>query len=78
MALYKYSTALSTSTNDEFDKLYDPGTRCPWSGIYRCYACGHEVVHTHEKPLPPQNHHTHRFGLGPIQWRLVVTDYTPN
>lgn len=80
MALYRYSTFLhlAADTVKEFDNLYAPGTRCSWSGIYRCHACGHEIVHTHDKPLPPQNHHVHKPGVGPIQWRLVVTDYTPS
>jgi hypothetical protein len=77
MALYKYTTYLSQVDHAEFDKTYSPGSTVPWSGIYRCINCGHEAVHTHEKPLPPQNHHTHATGKGPIQWKLVVTDSRP-
>jgi hypothetical protein len=77
MALYKYSTNLQPITSDEFDKLYRPGDTIAWSGIYRCTHCGHEVVHTKDKPLPPQNHHQHKTSLGSIQWRLVVTDSAP-
>jgi hypothetical protein len=78
MALYKYDAWLhkANATVEEFDKLYSPGAIVAWSGIYRCHACGHEVVHTVDKPLPPQNHHVHKPGIGAIQWRLVVTDYT--
>jgi hypothetical protein len=76
MALYYYSEFLQKALHhEEFDLLYSPGTRTSWSGIYKCYACGHEIVHTHDKPLPPQNHHMHKPGLGPIQWRIAVTDH---
>jgi len=74
MAWYKYSTNLTLRTNDEFDKIYDPGTIAGWSGIYRCEGCGREVVHTIGKPLPPQNHHQHTYGQGTIRWKLIVTD----
>jgi hypothetical protein len=74
--LYKYLTYLHASSGNEFDKAYSPGDRVAWSGIYRCTGCGHEVVHTNEKPLPPQNHHQHKLTQGKIQWKLVVTDYT--
>jgi hypothetical protein len=78
MALYKYSTHLQRSNQEEFDRVYEPGNRSSWSGIYRCVACGHEIVHTTDKPLAPQNHYQHRPGQGRIQWKLVVTDYTPS
>jgi len=80
MAIYKYDTHLhqySGINNDEFDKLYEPGNKSSWSGIYRCTVCGHEAVHTNDKPLPPQNHHQHKAGLGKIQWKLVVSDSVP-
>jgi len=76
MALYRYSAFVHQATeHSEWDKLYKPGQTTAWSGIYRCHVCGHEIVHTVDKPLPPQNHHTHPAGQ-PIQWRLIVTDYT--
>ena len=77
MAKYKYSTHLSPSTDDEFDKLFNPGDRVGWSGIYRCVGCGHEVVHTNDNPLPRQNHHQHKPKQGKqIQWQLLVADYS--
>jgi hypothetical protein len=76
LSLYKYSTYLAYSDHAEFDKLYSPGAVVAWSGTYRCRGCGHEIVHTVGKPLPPQNHHQHTYGQGAIQWQLVVTDYT--
>lgn len=77
MVLYKYSNHLHEAASDEFDKIFDPGDRVGWSGIYRCINCGHEAVHTNEKPLPPQNHHQHRPSQGRIQWKLIVTDSAP-
>jgi len=73
MALYKYGNYLQHVSIDEFDKLYSPGDRTGWSGIYRCEVCGREVVHTNDKPLPPQNHHQHPQNH-PIRWRIIVTD----
>jgi hypothetical protein len=77
MAKYRYSTYLSPSTDDEFDKFFRPGERVGWSGIYRCVGCGYEVVHTNDIPLPPQNHHQHKPTQGKtIRWQLLVTDYS--
>lgn len=73
MALYKYAAFISTSQDAAFDQLTNPSTAAPWPGIYRCHACGHEIAIASGHTLPPQNHHQHRPGLGPIQWRLVVS-----
>jgi hypothetical protein len=78
MAMYKYSNYLQQNSADEFDKTYSPGNVISWSGIYRCMGCNREIVHTHEKPLPPQNHHQHTTSQGSIRWKLTVTDYTPS
>jgi len=74
MALYKYSQILRQVDNPQFDKIYEPGEKTPWSGIYRCEGCGKEIVHTETHPLPPQNHHQHTPVQGKIRWRLIVTD----
>ena len=75
MALYLYSEYVrKAKTHAEFDKLYEPGQTTAWSGIYRCQGCGREVVHTVDKPLPPQNHHQHTSAQGKILWKLNVTD----
>ncbi len=74
MALYKDPNILQQWDNESFDELHDPGAIVPWSGIYRCQGCGYEVVHTIERPLPPQNHHQHKPAQGAIRWRLIVTD----
>jgi hypothetical protein len=78
MALYLDGGLLQRSQSPdnvaEFRKIYRPGEHTPWSGIYRCTGCGHEVVHTNGHPLPSQNHSSHASGLPPIRWQLVVTD----
>lgn len=71
MALYKYDNVVKKSESDVFDKLHSPGTDTPFSGIYRCEACAHEIVSTYSHPLPPQNHAQHPAGKA-IQWRLVA------
>jgi hypothetical protein len=78
MALYKYSQLLQASTDGAFDNLNSPATTTPYSGVYRCEVCGHEISSTAGHPLPPQNHHQHRPGQGPIRWRLVVTHASQN
>jgi|HubBroStandDraft_6_1064221.scaffolds.fasta_scaffold255473_2 hypothetical protein len=74
MAQFKHDAHFYQVESGEFDKLYTPGGRIAWSGIYRCKGCGCEVVHTFDKPLPPQSHHHHTLGQGAIQWQLIVTD----
>jgi hypothetical protein len=73
VALYKHSAFIEYSSDDAFDKLCAPGSAAPWPGIYRCHVCGHEIAIAREHILPPQNHHQHKIGAGPIQWRLVVS-----
>jgi hypothetical protein len=72
MALYKYSSMLTNSSSDEFDKVHIPGTSAPLSGIYRCQGCGREIASNEGQPLPPQNHHQHTTAQGSIRWRLAV------
>lgn len=73
MAQYKYSKFLSYLDSAEYDKLHEPASTTPYSGIYRCVVCGKEDVSVHNKPLPTQNHHQHQAGLGPIRWQLIVS-----
>jgi hypothetical protein len=73
MALYKYPVYVEQTNDAAFDQLINPSTPAPWPGIYRCHACGHEIAIASGHALPPQNHHQHRVGLGPIQWRLVAS-----
>ncbi len=71
MALYKDQQYVKTSSSEAFDKIYPPGTRAPFSGIYRCEGCGDEVASNKNDPLPPQNSHQHNTSA-PIRWRLLV------
>jgi hypothetical protein len=74
MAYYKYEQWLARSTHEAFDQLHSPGGSTPFSGIYRCEGCGHEVTSVQSHPLPPQNHHQHTYSQGAIRWRLIVAD----
>jgi len=73
MALYKYPNFLQPSDHQAFDLWHNPGAATPYSGIYRCEACGKEIGSVYGFPLPPQNHHQHTILQGPIRWRLIVT-----
>lgn len=72
MAYYKYKKYLTETEHDLFDKVYESGESTPYSGIYRCEACGREDASISGKPLPPQNHHQHSLDQGKIRWRLAV------
>ena len=72
MALYKYTTHLGQNNDAAFDAVHSPGSMTPYSGIYRCEGCGHEVVSEEGKPFPPQSHPTHSAAQGHILWKLVV------
>jgi len=72
MAYYKDGRYLTQQNGNEFDVLHAPGAQTPASGIYRCEVCGGSAVSTLGNALPPQGHHPHPAGDGPIRWRLVV------
>ena len=72
MATYKDSRYLQPSNDVAFDQIHTASTVTPYSGIFRCEGCGHEVVSTRGYPLPPQNHHQHSVLQGAIRWRLIV------
>ena len=72
MAFYKSSNYLQQSNDTAFDALTSPGQATPYSGIYRCEGCGHEVAANRNNPMPPQNHHQHNHTQGLIRWRLIV------
>ena len=71
MAQYKYGSYLSKGNSDEYDAEYSPGDTCNNSGIYRCKVCGDEIASNKGNPFPPQNHHQHSAGSGPIRWKLL-------
>jgi hypothetical protein len=72
MAFYKYSNYLASHADVAFDQVYPPGSPTPFSGIYRCEGCGHEITSIQDRPLPPQNHHEHNPSQGKIRWQLIV------
>jgi hypothetical protein len=76
MAQYKYPGFLQQNNNPEFDKTHQPGFAAPWSGIYKCTACGWEATCNRNDPLPPQNHNQHTTQQGAIRWQLIVAHGT--
>jgi hypothetical protein len=72
MVLYKHPTHLGTSQDAAFDALHSPGIDAPHAGIYRCVAWGHEIGIAMGHKLPPQGHHQHPAGSGPIRWQMLV------
>ena len=72
MALYKRLDDLRPSNDDAFDKEYPPNAKPAHAGIYRCKGCGIEVVGLRALTLPPERHHVHAQGQGPVVWRLAV------
>lgn len=78
MAVYKYANMLQKSDHGAFDQIHAAGSLAPYSGVYRCVGCGHEVSSTTNHPLPPQNHHQHTYQQGTIRWQLVVTHLSNN
>lgn len=72
MAWYKYDRFLSSNTHANFDKVREQGEETPDAGIYRCVSCGDEIGIAKNHKLPPQNHHQHAPGVGPIKWQMIV------
>jgi hypothetical protein len=74
MALYKYEKYLQKTDHQAFDIVFEPGSKTPYSGIYRCENCGDEFASTVANPLPPENHRQHAPANGAILWRLIACD----
>lgn len=72
MALYKHGAFLTQNQHQAFDTLLPPGSDASNPGIYRCAVCGDEIGIAKGHVLPPQNHHQHAPGQGPIRWQLLV------
>lgn len=74
MALYKYESNIQPSKHEAFDKIYTPGQKVPYSGIYKCQSCGNEIASNaiDDDVFPPENHHQHKPEQGKIRWRLIV------
>jgi hypothetical protein len=71
-AIYKYPQILQQSADAAFDQVTGVGKPTPYSGIYRCTGCGLSIAANRGNPMPPQNHHQHSQGQGPISWQLIV------
>lgn len=72
MAFYKYANVLQQRQDAAFDEVTGVGQPTPYSGIYRCVGCGVDIAANAGNPMPPQNHHQHSPGQGPIAWKLIV------
>lgn len=74
VVLYKFPNFMTQSHHAAFDAIHEPGALTPYSGIYRCVGCGHEITDVVGRPLPPQNHHQHTYAQGRIRWQLAACD----
>ena len=73
MAWYQYGNYFIQATGVEFNNDYDPGSKAPYPGIYRCMGCNREVAVSLGHTLPPQSHHTHTIpAQGMVRWRLII------
>jgi hypothetical protein len=72
MAFFKYFIHLHQSDEPIFDQIYEPESRTPYSGLYRCTGCGGEIVSESGRPFPSHNHHRHEPEQGSIRWQLLV------
>lgn len=72
MARYGDIRDLQLSEHAVFKERFKPSSPAPLSGIYQCIVCEKEATSEEGKSLPPQDHHTHPAGSGPIVWRLVA------
>ena len=72
MAQFKYRKYLDECSSGAFDTRHAPATVVQNPGIYRCCACGDEVVVGRRSRLPPHDHHRHAEGTDKIEWQLVV------
>lgn len=71
MALFAHHVHLEHFQSTAFAKVHGPGDPTPYAGIYKCEACGHEIVSAVSNPLPGQTHPKHPAD-GVIAWRLIV------
>lgn len=71
MALFSYTGYLRYFDSTAFTNVHGPGDPAPYSGIYKCESCGHEVAIPATNPLPKMTHPRHSIE-SPIEWRLIV------
>ena len=72
MAQYKHREFLMQVSYSAFDTRNAPATIASNPGIYRCPACGEEIVVAKGCRLPPADHHKHTDGQGKVEWQLLV------
>lgn len=68
MAKYKQREHVMHSNDAVFDIRRAPGTEVENPGIYRCRACGDEILMAKGR-LPS---HRHERGEGEAEWQLLV------
>jgi hypothetical protein len=75
MPYYSNGAFFIQESGAEYDAVHQTGAATPSSGIYRCETCGLSCTSVISHVLPPQNHHEHKPGAGPISWRLIVKSH---
>ena len=71
MAMFNKESHLWKSTCDVFDDEHPAGTIAPWTGIYSCHACNHEIASNEGDRLPATDYHYHASSQA-IRWKLIV------
>lgn len=71
MALFAHTGYLRYFDSTAFTHLHGPGDPSPYSGIYKCVACGHEVACAAAQSLPKIAHPQHPADRT-IEWRMIV------
>ena len=71
MALFAHTGYLRHFDSPAFIKVHGPGDLAPYTGIYKCESCGHEIANSESQPLPKLAHLGHPTD-SPISWRLIV------
>lgn len=71
MATYENWRYVAQINHEAFREIYNPGDHAQHGGIYRCLACGHEILAAGSSTLPSQSHARHPAEI-PIKWQLLV------
>lgn len=72
MVFLKRQAFWQESAEEALDILVACDVITPYSSIYRCEACGHEILSTKGAPMPSAAHHQHSYNQEAIRWRLIV------
>lgn len=75
MANFKYAGFLTLDKGAEFDRLHEPNSEAPFSGVYRCDGCGISATFLRGQKIPVQPQHKHNGSQGKVRWRLVVKSH---